>query len=79
MAIVDNVTRIKQTDPNLELIRAALTATGTSTFVSKFGTIFAVFVQEEGTNGATYTWTGSTVTITGTDTDYINMMIWGTE
>jgi len=76
MAVVDNVTRIEQTNPKLEVVRALLTG-ASSTFVSDFGTIQGVIVVAEGTNGATFTWTGSTVTITGTNNDAVTIMVWG--
>ncbi|MCX6822073.1 MAG: hypothetical protein NTW30_04835 [Candidatus Aenigmarchaeota archaeon] len=77
MTVVDHITRIQHNFPNMELVRAQLTATGTSTFVSKFGTILMCIVQKEGTNTTTYTWSTRTVTITGTDDDFVDIMIIG--
>ena len=76
MAAVDNVTRTNIPIGNVEIVRAQLTGT-TSTFVSKFGKILSCVLNEEGTNGATYTWSTRTVTITGTNDDYVNIIIVG--
>jgi len=76
MAVVDNVNKFPQTNPSLEMVRAQLTG-ASSTFETKFATIQSVLVQEEDANGATYTWTGRTITITGTDDDWVTIIIAG--
>lgn len=76
MAVVDHVTETQLPFPNVEIVRAQLTG-ASSTFVSKFGKILACIVQEEGTNGATYTWSTRTVTIAGTNDDFVNILIVG--
>ena len=76
MADVDNITEFQTNIPVLQLVRAQLTGS-TSTFTSKFGTIKGCMVLPEGTNGATYTVSGNTITITGTNNDWVNIFIWG--
>jgi len=77
MAVVDNITRKEITGLlGIEVVRAQLTG-ATSTFVSKFGTVVAVGINVEGTNGATWTRSGSTITITGTNDDWVNIFVFG--
>jgi|ETNvirnome_2_300_1030623.scaffolds.fasta_scaffold08282_2 glutamate synthase domain-containing protein 3 len=77
MASVDNIVHANSETPGSEVVRAQLTGT-TSTYVSEvFNTIQNVSVSTEGTNGATYAWSGVTVTITGTNNDYVNIIIHG--
>lgn len=77
MATVDAIVEAQTYIPGLEVVRADLTG-ATSTYVSrKFARLHNVFVIAEGTNGATYTWTGITVTITGTNDDHVNILLFG--
>lgn len=76
MAAVDNVTRFEHGDPSKEVVRAQLTG-ATSTFVSKFGTVISAQVDVEGTNTMTWTRSGSTITITGTNDDWVNITVYG--
>jgi len=77
MAVVDNVTTYESENPYEEIVRAALTGT-TSTFVTKqFSRIHSVSVIVEGTNATTFTWATKTVTITGTNDDYVQIKIIG--
>jgi len=78
MAITDNTTEIDQTNPTMEVVRTQLTGSS-STYVSKLSTIWGVLLAVEGTNGATYTWSSKTVTIAGTDNDWVTMVIWGVQ
>jgi len=78
MATVDEINVYEGDTPNEEIARVRLTATGTSTYVSrKFSRLHSVFVAVEGTNATTFTWTTKTVTITGTNNDYAQVRIIG--
>ena len=78
MATVDAIVKFETGVPFMESVRCDLTATGTSTYITrKFARIHSVFVVAEGTNGATYTWAIKTVTITGTADDHVNIIIIG--
>jgi len=77
MAAVDNVTKVEFPIPNMEVVKAQLTATGTSTYVSRFGTIYTCHVNVRGTNTTTKTVSGRTVTITGTNDDWVDIIITG--
>lgn len=77
MASVDNIVHASSEDPGSEVVRVQLTG-ATSTYISeRFNTLQFVSVVAEGTNGATFTWSGSTVTIIGTNNDYVNIIIHG--
>ncbi len=76
MAATDNTVTLEHGDPSKEVVRTQLTG-ATSTFVSKFGTVVAFQLTVEGTNATTATRSGSTITITGTDDDYVNLTIYG--
>ncbi|MHA1827945.1 MAG: hypothetical protein ACTSX6_04775 [Candidatus Heimdallarchaeaceae archaeon] len=77
MASVDNISKWETGVPYEESVRAQLTGS-TSTYVTqKFSTIHSVIVTVEGTNSMTYTWSGKTVTITGTNDDWVNIRITG--
>jgi len=77
MAVVDNVTR-KEITGNLGMEVVRCQATGaTSTFVSKFGTIFSVQCTDETDYDCLVSWSGSEITITCTDKDYLNLVIFG--
>lgn len=79
MADVDNINKKEISGlRGFHFVRAQLTG-ATSTYTSPFGaSTKGVIVQEEGTNGATYTWSTTTgvITITGTNNDWVNMMMW---
>lgn len=76
MAVVDNVTKLEFHNPAIEVVRAQLTG-ATSTFVSKFGTVVSAQVDVEGTNATTWTRSGSTITVTGTNDDWVNIIVFG--
>ncbi len=77
MASVDNISFFETGVPHEEIVRAQLTS-GTSTFVSrKFNRLHSVHFSVEGTNGATFTWTSRTVTIIGTNDDWVDLKIVG--
>ena len=77
MAEVDNKDFFETGAPHEERVRAQLTG-GTSAFTpKKMGKIRSVIVSVEGTNSMTYTWTGLTVTITGTNDDFVNISVVG--
>ena len=79
MASVDNILRHEGLPPGMEALTCKLTATGTSTLISRVSHVRAVFVSARGTNGATFTWTGRTVTITGTENDDVDIVIFGSK
>lgn len=76
MAAVTEVSRLAPGIPGLEIVRATLTG-ATSTFVSKFGTVIASLVKAEGTNACTWTISDRTLTITGTNADYVDIIVAG--
>tara|TARA_R100001244_G_scaffold34657_1_gene32006 strand:+ start:179 stop:415 length:237 start_codon:yes stop_codon:yes gene_type:complete len=77
MASVDNIVHASSEDPGSEVVRVQLTG-ATSTYISeRFNTLQFVSAVAEGTNATTFTWTGSTLTITGTNDDYVNILIHG--
>ena len=78
MAALASVTR-KEITGNLgqEIVRGTVTTSG-DTFASRFGTIQQVFIHDETTlGGARATFSGSTVTITCTAADVVDLMIVG--
>ena len=77
MATVDNINVFETGNPHEESVRARLTGS-TSTYVSrKFNAVQSFTFSIEGTNGATCARTGTTITITGTNDDWINFKIIG--
>jgi len=77
MAAVDNVTRSQDVLPGMETVRVQLTG-ATSTYESeRFGTVTAFVATVEGTNATTYTISGNTITITGTNNDFVNLVLYG--
>jgi len=79
MATVDNITVSETSPPGTELVRAQLTASGTSTYVSRrLSNVQGCIVVVEGTNGATFTRSTKTITITGTNDDWVDILLWGT-
>ena len=77
MAAVDGVER-KEIQGNLGMEIVRCRATGaTSTFVSRFGTIVSVQVTDETDYDCLTSWSGSTITITCTNDDYLNLLIIG--
>jgi hypothetical protein len=77
LAAIDNVVEkeIKGVF-GLKVLRGQLTG-ATSTYKSTFGKVFAVIAQVEGTNSFTWTRSGVTITMTGTNDDYVNLAIFG--
>jgi len=73
MASVDNIDA-NWIAPGMLSVRAQLTG-ASSTYVVPAGKIRSVLLRHEGTNGATYTWTSSTITITGTNNDWVNILV----
>lgn len=77
MAAVDNVTRKEITGvEGVEIVRCQATG-ATSTFDSKFGTIISVQVTDETDYDCLVSWSGSRITVTCTDDDYLNIMVVG--
>ena len=77
MATVDNITVFATGTPSLELVRCQLTGT-TSTYVTrKFSNVAGYVLEVEGTNATTSTRSTKTITITGTNDDWVNIILWG--
>lgn len=77
MASVDNISRWEVGVPGIVRVRCQLTATGTSTYVVPLSKVRGFVFSVEGTNATTATRSGQTITITGTDDDYVNIEAWG--
>lgn len=78
MTVVDNVTRMETAPPGLEIVRAKLTG-ATSTYIARMSRVISHDVYVEGTNGATTTISGKTITITGTNDDWVNIRVYGSK
>ena len=77
MAVVDNIVRVEGAPAGQEVLKAELTG-ATSTYTSiKFNTVIAFHVTVRGTNSATTTISGRTLTITGTNNDVVDITIYG--
>ncbi len=83
MAVVDNIVRDELAFAhtlNVHSFRCQLTG-ATSTITSSehlFGSkISTCVISVEGTNSMTWTRSGTTITVTGTNDDYINVIITG--
>ena len=76
MATVDNIVRFEPGIVGTEVVRAQLTG-ASSTFVSRLGTVTAAHVDVEGTNSCTWTRSGRTITLTGTEDDYVDITCYG--
>lgn len=78
MAIVDNIVRKEITGVSgMEVLRCMATG-ATSSFTSKFGNVTAFVVYDETTGGtATTSISGNTLTITATNDDYLDIVIFG--
>jgi hypothetical protein len=61
----------------MEVVRGTVTTSG-DTFNSRFGNILVALVSDETTlGGAKVTWTGSSVAITCTNGDVVDLIIFG--
>ena len=80
MAIVDNITQHPGVGPGVQRFRCQLTG-ATSTIdeaIHKFGgSLDCVEISVEGTNTMTWTRSGRTITVTGTNDDWVNIVIYG--
>ena len=77
MAEVDNISIKEGGVPGIEAARAQQTGT-TSTYTPRLvGNIKAVVINVEGTNTLTWTRSGRTITVTGTNDDWVNIVIFG--
>ena len=77
MAEVDNISIKEGGVPGIEAVRAQLTGT-TSTYTPRLvGNVKNVNISVEGTNTMTWTRSGRTITITGTNDDWVNITING--
>jgi len=62
----------------VEIVRGQVTGGTTATYVSRFGTIVAVLASDETSAGVVKaSWSGSTVTVTATQNDYVGVLIVG--
>ena len=62
----------------IEVVRGQVTGGTTGTYISKFGVIIAVIAGNETTNNTIKaSWSSSTVTITCTQNDYVDFVIFG--
>ena len=77
MATVSAISWFETGEPSIEVVRATLSGATSTYVVRKFGRIQSVLVTVEGTNAMTYTWTTKTITITGTSSDEVNIMVTG--
>ena len=77
MASVDNIIEFAL-PPSLgiQMVRVQLTG-ASSTFVTRFTKTDGFIATVEGTNTTTYARSSNTITITGTNDDYVNFIIWG--
>ncbi len=77
MTDVDNVDVFETGSPQEERARAQLTS-GTSEYkTQKINRIVSLIMTVEGTNTMTYTFSGTTITILGTNDDIVNISIVG--
>jgi len=77
MAEVDNIDVFETGDPHIEEVRAQLTGSTSTYTLQKINTIRRLIVTVEGTNSLTYTFSGSTITLTGTNDDRVNISVVG--
>ena len=77
MAEVDNIDVFETGDPHVEEVRAQLTGSTSTYTLQKMTTIRRILVSVEGTNSLTFTFSGATVTLTGTNDDRVNLSIVG--
>ena len=80
IAVVDNITYDELSPKGVAMFRCQLTATGVSTITKahhKFGRVLGAVISAEGTNGATWTISTTTISVTGTNDDYVNVIVWG--
>ena len=76
---MDNITYDELAPKGMTLMRCQLTGASSTitTTEHKMGTVKGHIVVAEGTNGATSTISGSTITVTGTNNDYVDVIVWG--
>lgn len=80
MAVIDNIVYHEVTSIlGLVVFTAKLTGASSTITTAEHGlsAISSAIVVARGTNGATYTISGSTITVTGTNDDDIECMIFG--
>jgi len=78
MAITDNTVVNELAPPGSYECRTQLTGT-TSTHVIRLSDTKGFVATVEGTNTTTFNRTGNTITITGTNDDWVNLRGWGTQ
>lgn len=76
MASVDNITKQEICQPGEVKVRAQLTG-ASSTYVIPLSRVRGHILVAEGANGATATISGVTLTITGTNDDWVDIIAWG--
>jgi hypothetical protein len=79
MAVVDNITSDELSPKGVSMFRCQLTgATSTITKAHhKFGRVLGAIINVEGTNTMTWTRSTTTLTVTGTEDDWVNCIVWG--
>ena len=77
MAEVDNIDVFETGDPHIEEVRAQLTGSTSTYTLQKIDRIRRLIITVEGTNSLTYTFSGSTITLTGTNDDRVNISVVG--
>ena len=79
IAVVDNITYDELSPKGVSMFRCQLTG-ATSTITKshhKFGRVLGAVLSVEGTNSMTWTISTTTITVTGTNDDYVNVIVWG--
>ena len=77
MAEVDNITTLETGEPSQEVSRCQLTGASSTYTSRRIGRVKMAFVDVEGTNSMTFTRSGNVVTITGTNDDWVNVLLIG--
>ncbi|MBW6469628.1 MAG: hypothetical protein K0A90_00220 [Methanosarcinaceae archaeon] len=80
MAVIDNIVKKEVTGVlGMVVLKAKLTGTTSTITTVEHGLseIFSAIIVARGINGATYTISGTTITVTGTNNDDIECIIFG--
>mgnify|MGYP001567933057 CR=1 FL=1 len=78
MAVLASVTRMETFHPAIELVKGTVTTSG-DTYSSRLGKVIGVLISDRTTLGGARasTISGQTITITCTNGDVVDMLIWG--
>ena len=77
MAEVDNIDVFETGVPAEERVRVQLTGSSSTYTLQKITTVRSLILSVEGTNSMTFTFSGSVITITGTNDDRVNISVVG--